>query len=76
MRSVYAVIVEEFKIKLEKFKLDNIHLAETGNFWDVSEVVLNKIEGKSYLDNKVKQLEYLKHNPGVAIRKGINLRGS
>ena len=68
--------VEEFKIKLEKFKLDNIHLAETGNFWDVSEVVLNKIEGKSYLDNKVKQLEYLKHNPGVAIRKGINLRGS
>ena len=63
--------VEEFKIKLE-FKIDNLHLAETGNFW---EVVLNKIEGKSYLDNKLKQLEYLKLNPGVAFRKGINMRG-
>ena len=48
--------VEEFKIKLEKFKIDNLHLAETGNFWDVSEVVLNKIERKSYLDNKLKQV--------------------
>ena len=67
--------VEEFKIKLEKFKIDNLHLAETGNFWDVSEVVLNTIEGKYYLDNKLKQLEYLKLNPGVAFRKGINMRG-
>ena len=65
--------VEEFKIKSEKFKIDNLHLAETGNFWDVSEVVLNKIEGKYYLDNKIKQLEYLKLNPGVAFRKGINI---
>ena len=60
---------------MEKFKIENLHLAETGNFWDVSEVVLNKIEGKSYLDNKLKQLEYLKLNPGVAFRKGINMRG-
>ena len=65
--------VEQFIIKLEKLKVDNLHLAETGNFWDFSEVVFGKIGGQSYLGNikNLKQLEYLKHIPGIAVRKDI-----
>ena len=62
--------VEQFKVMLEKFKIDNIHLTDTGNFWEVSEAVLGKIEGTSYFENKLKHLKYLKDN-GLSVRKGV-----
>ena len=66
--------VHSFKINLEQYKVDN--LDKNGYFWEVSDKVLNRIEGASYVENKNKQNEYLKNNPDVAIRKGINLFGS
>ena len=36
------------------------------NFWDVSDSVLPKIEGPSYLENKATHNNYLKINPYAA----------
>lgn len=65
--------VAEFKVKLEVFKCDNLMFGDTGNFWEVSDQVIAKVEGPSYLRNKERQTEYLKQNPGVAKRKGVNI---
>ena len=46
---------------------------DTDNFWEVSAIVISKIEGDSYMKNRVKHIEYLKSNPEVAKRKGVNL---
>ena len=46
------------------------------NFWDVSRVLLEKIEGQSYLNDKKKHNQYLKENPYVAKYRGINIYGS
>ena len=67
--------VAEFKINLEDFKMKNIKVKDSGNFWEVSDEVLCKIEGKSYVQNKDKQNEFLKRNPYVAKKKGINIYG-
>ena len=31
---------------------------DTGNFWEVSDLVLGKIEGNHYLENKEKQVKF------------------
>ena len=67
--------VHDFKINLNQFKMDNISF-ETNNFWEVSDEVISKIEGDNYLINKAKQISYLKDNPFVAKRKGINMYGA
>ena len=54
---------------IEKF----IVLLDTGNFWEVSDLVLSKIEGNKYLENKEKHVKFLIQNPSVAKRKGINI---
>lgn len=64
--------IESFKVNLEKYKKESV-LLDTGNFWDVSVNVINKIEGPSYLKNKALQNAYLVDNPEVARRRGINL---
>ncbi len=64
--------VLDFKIKLESFKSSCIH-SSPNNFWEVSQLVLEKIEGPSYLLNKEKHNKYLLDNPIVAKKKGINL---
>ena len=46
--------VEEFKISLESFKKEHLHVTDTNNFWEVSGVVISKIEGSSYEANKAK----------------------
>ena len=68
----HSASVLDFKINLESFKKDRM-LNDTGNYWEISEELLCKIEGGNYLENKRKQVDYLKGNPGVAKRKGINL---
>ena len=58
--------MEAFKSNLELFKNSNI-LIDTGNFWEVSNEVLHKIEGPHYLLNKQKHNEYLLKEKGVLI---------
>ena len=61
-----------FKINLNIYK-DGKHSDAEGHFWEVSEMVLSKIEGPNYLYNKGKHNEYLHRNPWVAKKKFINL---
>ena len=61
-----------FKSNLEIFKsktkaLGNICL---GNFWQISDKVLNRIEGVSYL---IRLNSFLKDNPIVAKNKFVNI---
>ena len=42
------------------------------NFWDVSRVLLDKIEGPSYIYSKDRHNEYLRNNPFVAKKRCIN----
>ena len=46
-------------------------MTDTDNFWEISNMVINKIESDSYLQNREKQVEYLRSNPDVAKRKGF-----
>ena len=66
--------VNRFKITLEQFKRKNIDTyIDCGHFWEVSDLVLSKIEGPSYISNKEKHNAYLKENPFVAKKRFINL---
>ena len=65
--------VNSFKVNLEHFKKSNFDNDILGHFWDISLEVLSKIEGPSYLKNKVKHNEYLWFNPQVAKKRFINL---
>ena len=48
-------------------------IAGSGNYWETSDDVLNRIEGGSYLENKMRHNEFLQENPFAAKRKFINL---
>ena len=69
--------VKDFKINLERFKKENMEdigsLSEA-YFWRVSSVVLSKIEGVGYLENKRKHNEYLVKHPYVAKKLFINMK--
>ena len=66
-----------FKSSLERFKLKSLDLGIIdGHFWEVSYQVLDKIEGCDYIRNKNEHNLYLKRNPYVARKKGINITGS
>ena len=60
--------INSFKNRLESFKLDCISSANErlGNFWELSDAVLSRIEGANYADNKSLHNEFLKRNPYVA----------
>ena len=61
-----SVDVPSFKSNLEIFKREN-------NYWEVSNLIINKIEGNSnYLVNKQKLNQFLAENPYIARKKGIN----
>ena len=62
-----------FKSNLELFKCKTKALGICGNFWEISDEVLYRIEGVNYLENKVKHITYLKDNPIVAKKKFINI---
>ena len=73
-----SLTVNDFKINLEHFKktnMENVGSESNAYFWKVSETVLSKIEGKSYLDNKTRHNEYLSTNPFAARKLFINMRG-
>ena len=63
--------IDNFKINLENYKKSSNSL--TGNYWEISYLILDKIEGSNYLNNKAKHNEYLESNPWVARKRYINL---
>ena len=66
--------VDNFKIRLETFKKDNCDVfVDSGQFWEVSDMVLSKIEGPNYINNKSKHNAYLKENPYAAKKLFINM---
>ena len=71
-----AISVDDFKAKLEKFKLSvncgKIAVHE-GQFWEISYKVLSRIEDDKYLENKLVHNRYLALHPFVAKKKFINL---
>ena len=65
--------INAFKSNLEIYKKSNFHIAESENYWDISDLILSKIEGPSYLKNKAVYNQYLLDNPVIARRRGVNL---
>ena len=63
--------INEFKSNLEIFKT-NCNSSHDNNYWEVSNLIIEKIEGSNYLANKEKFNRYLLENPFVARKKGIN----
>ena len=59
-------------VSLQKPDIGCISINEN-NFWDVSRILLEKIEGPSYLQNKEKQNDYLSKHPYVAKKLNINI---
>ena len=45
--------VHDFKVNLDLFK-NECKLSDTGNYWEVSEVIISKIEGESYVKNSLR----------------------
>ena len=70
-----AFSLNMFKSNLElcKNKTRALGIAGSGNYWETSDDVLNRIEGGSYLENKMRHNEFLQENPFAAKRKFINL---
>ena len=61
-------------LELYKNKTGALGIPGSGNNWElISDDVLNRIEGGSYLDNKMRHNEFLKDNPFAAKGKFINL---
>ena len=50
--------VNSFKANLENYKMENMDTIDTGNFWEISHHVLNKIECVNYLINRSTQSSY------------------
>ena len=64
-----------FRSNLELFKSKTraLGISGCGNYWEISDEVLNRIEAGSYLENKMRHNEYLKDNQLAAKKKFINL---
>ena len=56
-----------------KSQTKSLGICDSGNFWELSNEVLNRIESGNYLENKLKHNIYLKENPFVAKKKFINI---
>ena len=61
-------------IRVSSFKVSIMLLVSSvGNFWEVSERVLQRIESPSAVAGRDAFCEYLNDTPWVAKRKGINI---
>ena len=59
--------VISFTTNFELYKTENMNKIDRGNFWKVSDEVLNRI------DNKAAQTAFLLENLKVTKRKGVNI---
>ena len=68
-----APSIDSFNNRLENYKSDclNSTITRPGNFWELSNAVLDRIEGANYAENKNIHNEYLKRNPHAAKKKFI-----
>ena len=64
--------VNQFKNNLLKFKENNIYVS--GNYWEVSDVLMEKIEPETYVNNKKVFNEYVLSHPNYAKRHGFNTK--
>ena len=71
-----APSVNSFKERLQTYKegylLDKYCVKGAGNFWEVSDHVMSRIETPSYMASRPAFCEYLIENPWIARAKGIN----
>ena len=69
--------VNSFKANLSLHKSQQLksehYVSSVGNFWEVSEHVLQRIESPSAVAGRDAFCEYLNDTPWVAKRKGINI---
>ena len=69
--------VNSFKANLSLHKSqqleNNFSVTSVGNFWEVSERILHRIESPSTVAGRDAFCEYLSDNPWVAKRKGMNI---
>ena len=65
-----ATSVDNFKVKLEAFKLNNIHGNRPGNFWELSEEIFNRIDNSG----RGSYVKFMSDNPHIANYKKINIR--
>ena len=69
--------VNSFKANLSLHKSQQLksehYVSSVGNFWEVSERVLQRIESPSAVAGRDAFCEYLIDTPWVAKRKGINI---
>ena len=70
-----APSINSFKNWLENYKSDCLKstIMLPGNFWELSNAVLDHIEGANYAENKSVYNKYLKRNPHAAKKKFINI---
>ena len=47
-------------------------MTSSGKYWEVSDIILDKIEGKNYLANKENFNTFLHANPWLAKKWGYN----
>ena len=67
--------VAKFKCNLDKFKMESANSVNSDHFWDVSRLIIDKIEGNPYYSlNKNNFNNFLIENPYVAKKKGINTK--
>ena len=67
--------VAKFKCNLEKFKMESANSGNSDHYWEVSRLIIDKIEGNpNYSLNKNKFNKFLVDNPYVAMKKGINTK--
>ena len=64
-----------FKSNVEIFQSKTKALGDRcpGKFWQISDEVLDRIEGVNYLANKIRHNSFLKDNPIVAKKKFVNI---
>ena len=69
----YSNLVNDFKINLENFKSQNLGIINENFYWDVTRVLLDRIKSSVYIENKMKQNDFLVKNPRVARKLFVNL---
>ena len=75
IRINYLLMLKTKNMLRGKFKVAGIsgNVNLNGQFWELENDVLQRIEGSGYLENKLLQNEYLKLNPVFAKKKFINI---
>ena len=64
--------ISKINLELFKNKTGALGISGSGNYWEISDEVLNCIKDGNYLENKMTHNEFLKDSPFAAKKKLIN----